>query len=178
VTKPRDLSGATDTYRSGDFSESGNISTNSKTLDSPGGLAPPPDASHWDPANSEKDFQYSVARNVVSSKAFEPPPNRLGLGGKRLYEMKDTEISTYGLRGNYPPVGISREEQFQTMSNEYFTEFVNKPSEPMARMDLGDADRESAIREDRRRRKYERTKANLERTKLRIEHEQLQAEVL
>jgi hypothetical protein len=41
----------------------------------------------------------------------------------------------------------------------------------------GDADRESAIREDRRQRRYERTKANQERTKVRVELEALQKEV-
>jgi hypothetical protein len=47
----------------------------------------------------------------------------------------------------------------------------------MARADFGDADRESAIREDRRRRRYERTAANMERTRTRVELETLQKEV-
>ena len=180
VSRPRDLSGVTgagETNRSGDFSESGNISVNSIPLEKPDANIVSEEVSHWEPTSSDKDFQYTVSRNMLASKAFEPPPNRLGLGGKRLYEPKDTVISTYGLRGNYPEVGIAPEERFQTMSHEYYTAFVNKPSQPMARLDMGDADRDSAIREDRRRRKYERTAANQERTRLRIEHEQLQAQV-
>jgi hypothetical protein len=153
--RARDLSGAGD-VNDADFlagvNDSGrgvpesSRSFNSKTLEtqqsSSRSQAHVEHAHHYAPISSDKDFQYALSRNQFKSKEFEPLPNRLGYGGKRLYEnshfnhVSDT-MNTHSLIGSYPDVGVSLDERYQTMNNEYYTDFVNAPSQPVARVDLG-----------------------------------------
>jgi hypothetical protein len=81
-------------------------------------------AHHYAAVSSDKDFPYALSRNQFKSKEFDPPPNRLGFGGKRLYpDSHETHIgSTHRLTGRYPDIGVSVDECYQTMNSEYFTD--------------------------------------------------------
>lgn len=126
-----------------------------------------------DSSNFENSASHSIPKSH-SVPSMYPSNSRLSFGGKKLFNLEQTDMSVNGIGGSYAG---NDSLKFETTSNCYFSEYTNKPSQPVSRAVLGDADRDHLAREERRMRRQVRTHANLERTRQRIESETLQKEV-